>query len=121
MISQLVATRTEIKETELTADTGADHDCLVAGYMSYLNAAAYSKRPQEVRIFERGARRFLSKFPDPQDWIHLPAEEQDRCDGKERSFVHYLILRHLLPLPLTYMLTTRRLGHQSINKSKMGN
>ena len=105
MISQLVATRTEVKETELTADTGAYHDCLVVGYMSYLKAAGYSKLPQEVRIFERGARRFLSKFPDPQDWIHLPAEEQDRCDGKERSFVHYLILRHLLPLPLTYMLT----------------
>jgi integrase len=107
MISQLVATRTEIEGTELTGDTGAYHDCLVAGYMSYLKAAGYSKLPQEVRIFERGARRFLSKFPDPQEWIHLPAEEQYRCDGKERSFVHYLILRRLLPMPLTYMLTPR--------------
>jgi len=75
--------------------------------MSYLKAAGYSKLPQEVRIFERGARRFLSKFPDPKEWLLLPTEEQDRCDGKERSFVHYLILRHLLPLPLTYMLTPR--------------
>ena len=107
MISQLVATRTEVKETELTADTGAYHDCLVVGYMSYLKAAGYSKLPQEVRIFERGARRFLSKFPDPKEWLLLPTEEQYRCDGKERSFVHYLILRHLLPLPLTYMLTPR--------------
>jgi integrase len=107
MISQLIATRTEIEETELTADIGAYHDCLVTGYMSYLKAAGYSKLPQEVRIFERGARRFLSKFSDPQDWLHLPAEEQSRCDGKERSFVNYLILRRLLPMPLTYMLTPR--------------
>ncbi|MDP2664924.1 MAG: hypothetical protein Q8O97_03170, partial [bacterium] len=107
MISQLVATRTEIERTELTGDTGAYHDCLVAGYMSYLKAAGYSKIPHEIRIFERGARRFLSKFSDPQDWLSLPAEVPHRCDGKERSFVHYLILRRLVPMSLTYMLTPR--------------
>ncbi len=49
--------------TESVKDLASYHDCLVASYMSYLKAAGYSKLIQEVRIFERGARRFLSKIP----------------------------------------------------------
>jgi len=116
MVSQLTLNKTEItlspendrtKETELAEDIAAYHDCLVAGYMSYLKAAGYSKLIQEVRIFERGAKRFLSKFPDPQLWLALSVEEQHCCDYSERSFVHYLFLRRLLPMPLAYMLTPR--------------
>jgi len=92
---------------ETTEDIISYHDCLVGNYMSYLKAAGYSELLQEKRIFERGARRFLSKFPDPQEWVMLPVEEQYRCDHKERSFVHYLILRRFLPLPLAYMLTPK--------------
>jgi len=95
------------KENETTDDIKSYHDCLVGSYMSYLKAAGYSKIPHEIRVFERGARRFLSKFPDPQEWVTLPVEEQYRCDHKERSFVHYLILRRLLPVPLSYMLTPK--------------
>jgi len=90
-----------------TEDLASYHDCLVASYMSYLKAAGYSKLIQEVRIFERGARRFLSKFPDPQLWLTLSVEEQQRCDCKERSFVNYLFLRRLLPMPLEYVLMPR--------------
>jgi hypothetical protein len=54
------------EENDTTDNIKSYHDCLVGSYMSYLRAAGYSKLPQEVRIFERGARRFLSKFPDPQ-------------------------------------------------------
>jgi len=93
--------------TESAKDIASYHDCLVASYMSYLKAAGYSKLIQEVRIFERGARRFLSKFPDPHLWITLSVEEQRRCDCKERSFVHYLILRCLLPMPISYMFTRK--------------
>ncbi len=95
------------EENETTDDTKSYHDCLVGSYMSYLKAAGYSELLQEKRIFERGARRFLSKFPDPQEWFDLSAEEQRTCDHKERSFVHYLILRRLLPMPLPYMLTPK--------------
>jgi len=95
------------KENESIDDIKSFHDCLVGSYMSYLKAAGYSKLPQEMRIFERAARRFLSKFPDPQDWLTLSVTEQYRCDHKERSFVHYLILRRLLPMPLPYMLTPK--------------
>ena len=94
-------------DNESTDDITSYHDCLVGSYLSYLKAAGYSKLPQEIRIFERGARRFLGKFPDPQDWLTLSVEEQYRCDHKERSFVHYLILRRLLPMPLPYMLTPK--------------
>jgi integrase len=90
-----------------TEDTASYHDCLVASYMSYLKAAGYSKLIQEVRIFERGARRFLNKFPNPELWLKLSVEEQHRCDRKERSFVHYLILRRLLPMSIPYMLTRK--------------
>ena len=95
------------KERDSAEDINSYHDCLVGSYMSYLKAAGYSKIPHEVRVFEQAARRFLSKFPDPQEWVTLPVEEQYRCDHKERSFVHYLILRRLLPMPLPYMLTPK--------------
>jgi len=75
--------------------------------MSYLKAAGYSRIPHEILVFEQAARQFLSKFPDPQEWSMLSVEEQYRCDHKERSFVHYLILRRLLPMPLPYMLTPK--------------
>jgi len=95
------------KDNESTNDLKSYHDCLVGSYMSYLKAAGYSIIHHEVRVFEQAARRFLSKFPDPQDWLALSVEEQYRCDHKERSFVHYLILRRLLPMPLPYMLTPK--------------
>ena len=104
---EITIEETQDRENESTNDVKSYHDCLVGSYMSYLKAAGYSKLPQEMRIFERGARRFLSKFPDPQDWLDLSAEEQRTCDHKERSFVHYLILRRLLPMPLPYMLTPK--------------
>jgi integrase len=94
---------TSDSEEELTSY----HDCLVSSYLSYLKSAGYSKLPQEIRAFERGARRFLSKFPDPRLWPTLSVEEQHRCDRKERSFAHYLILRRLLPMPIPYMLTRK--------------
>ncbi len=116
MTSELLLTKADL---ELTLEDGQDkdnesiddiksyHDCLVGSYMSYLKAAGYSKIPHEVKVFEQAARRFLSKFPDPQGWVTLSVEEQYRCDHKERSFVHYLILRRLLPMPLPYMLTPK--------------
>jgi integrase len=114
LTSELLLTKADL---ELTLEDGQDidstneiatyHDCLVGSYMSYLKAAGYSKIPHEVKVFEQAARRFLSKFPDPQEWVMLSVEEQYRCDHKERSFVHYLILRRLLPMPLPYMLTPK--------------
>jgi integrase len=93
--------------SESMEDLASYHDCLVSSYRSYLKAAGYSQIPQEIRISERGARRFLSKFPDPKLWITLSWEKQQPCDRKERSFVNYLILRRLLPMPLEYILIPR--------------
>ncbi|MFC1943819.1 tyrosine-type recombinase/integrase, partial [Chloroflexota bacterium] len=95
------------QDNESVNDIKSYHDCLVGSYMSYLKAAGYSKIPHEVKVFEQAARRFLSKFPDPQEWVMLSVEEQYHCDHKERSFVHYLILRRLLPMPLPYILTPK--------------
>ena len=58
-------------ENETTDDIKSYHDCLVGSYMAYLKAAGYSKIPHEVKVFEQAARRFLSKFPDPQEWVTL--------------------------------------------------
>jgi len=111
MTSQLLLVKPDpnltVEENETTDDIKSYHDCLVGSYMAYLKAAGYSKIPHEVKVFEQAARRFLSKFPDPQEWVTLSVEEQYRCDHKERSFVHYLILRRLLPMPLAYMLTPK--------------
>ena len=95
------------EEYDTLNDIKSYHDCLVGSYMSYLKAAGYSDLLQEKRIFERAARRFLSKFPGPHDWYNLSAEEQRTCDHKERSFVHYLILRRFIPMPLPYALTPK--------------
>ena len=116
MNSQLTLDRPAIELTlesnllttsEFNEELTSYHDCLVSSYLSYLKSAGYSKLPQEIRAFERGARRFLIKFPDPRLWPTLSVEEQHRCDRKERSFVHYLILRRLLPMPIPYMLTRK--------------
>jgi integrase len=121
LTSELLLTKADLERTledirdeenESTNDVKSYHDCLVGSYMSYLKAAGYSKIPHEVKVFEQAARRFLSKFPDPQVWVTLSVEEQYRCDKKERSFVHYLILRRLLPMPLPYMLEPKRRFYQ---------
>ena len=90
-----------------TEDLASYHDCLVASYLSYLKAAGYSQLPQEIRRFERGARGFLSKFPDSQLWLKLSIEDLLRCHCTERGFVNYLFLRRLLPMPLEYLLMPR--------------
>jgi len=81
-----------------------DHSCLVTEYMDYMAAAGYSVIPQSVTIRNRGAWSFLAKFPDPGVWLSLPVDEQLRCPPRERNFVHYLFLRHLLPMPANYIL-----------------
>ena len=59
------------QDIESTNEITAYHNCLVGSYMSYLKAAGYSRIPHEILVFEQEARRFLSKFPDPQDWLLL--------------------------------------------------
>ena len=114
MTSELLLSRADLElaledsqDIDSTNEIATYHDCLVGSYMSYLRAAGYSRIPHEVKVFEQAARRFLSRFPDPQEWVMLSVEEQYRCNHKERSFVHYLILRRLLPMPLPYMLTPK--------------
>ena len=92
---------------EAAQDLASYHDSLIASYLSYLKSAGYSRFASNMGLLERSARRFLGKFPDPQLWVALPVEEQRRCNCKERSFVHYLILRRLLPMPIPYMLTRK--------------
>ncbi len=116
MVSQLVRDTAEIElktegvvnsAQEREQDIAAYHACLVAEYMSYLKSAGYSTLLQAVRKFERGARCFLMRFPDPQEWLTLSTREQCLCDRNERSFIHYLFLRRLLPMPLGYVLMPR--------------
>jgi len=116
MNSQLTLERSHLELTienslgmtsESAKDLASYHDCLVTSYLSYLKAAGYSQLPQEIRRFERGARCFLRKFPDPQLWLNVSIEEQLRCSCTERSFVNYLFLRRLLQVPLEYLLMPR--------------
>jgi len=104
-----VETETDNDQIEYLETTGvaAYLSCLVGTYMAYLQAAGYSKFHSNVRRMEQGARRFLSRYPDPKEWLDLSAEDLRGCDPSERSFVHYLLLRRIIPMPLTYMLTPR--------------
>lgn len=115
MVSQLFLSKPDIIQSSEVISTKAGqtenvvayHACLVSNYMSYLKAAGYSEFPGNISKMKRGAKRFLDKFPDPNLWLALSPEEQRRCDCKERSFIHYLFLRCVLPMPLNYLLTLR--------------
>ncbi|MDO8473858.1 MAG: tyrosine-type recombinase/integrase [Dehalococcoidia bacterium] len=113
MVSQLLLDKVDIgltlecgwNEATESVDVAHYHDCLVTSYMAYLKAAGYSKCQSDMHKLEKGAKRFLARFPDPSLWLGISVEEQQRCDCKQRSFVHYLFLRRILPLSLPYILT----------------
>lgn len=87
-----------------TDDGAWYHVCLVTEYMSYMEAAGYSTSPAAIQNRRRGAWKFLYRFPQPEAWLRLPIEEQIYCRPSQRSFVHYLFLRHVLPMPPEYIL-----------------
>lgn len=114
MTELLLAERVDLQHeprTDVTGGTALDRACLVAEYMSYMEVAGFSTRPQAIWDRKRGARCFLARFPDPEAWLSLPVEEQLCYPKRERSFLHYLFLRRLLPMPAGYILVSRtRLG-----------
>ena len=99
--SQLVAADDTAMSND---DIALQHTCLVAEYMSHMAAAGYSATPWSTANRSQGAWAIISKFPDLNEWLALPVEEQLRCTPSERNFVHYLFLRHLLPMPAGYIL-----------------
>jgi integrase len=116
MVNQLLLGQPDLKialedrqdETnESIEDIVSYHNCLVASYLAYLQAAGYSIFHSNVRRMEQGAWQFLSRYPDPKEWFNFSVEDFRGCDARERSFVHYLLLRRIIPMPLTYMLAPR--------------
>ncbi|GEM_PF-254815 len=89
-------------------DTSSPQACLVAQYTSYTAAAGFSTNPSTMMERTLGAWYFLSRFPQPEAWLDLPLEKQVRLRHEERLFLHYLFLRHLLPMPAPYILVA---GH----------
>lgn len=78
--------------------------CLVAEYLSYMAAAGYSTAPGATAERSLGAWSFLGRFPQPEAFLELPVTEQMRLPSRERGFVHYLFLRHVMPMPPAYAL-----------------
>lgn len=91
-------------------DLASRHACLVAEYTDYMAAAGYSTGQYSLKERISAARNFLRRFPDPEQWLTLSVEQQLRCPPKHRTFVHYLFLRHLLPMPPPYILA----GHPKL-------
>lgn len=91
----------------LGTETTSKHSCMVTEYMAYMAAAGYSVNPYTVADRRSGAWRFLAKFPDPRTWLSLPVDEQLSCLPEERRLMHYLFLRHIFPVPATYILLAR--------------
>jgi len=80
------------------------HACLIAEYNDYMLAAGYSTGYYSLKERRSAAGSFLRHFPDPTKWLELPVEQQLRCPASHRTFVNYLFLRHLLPMPAPYIL-----------------
>jgi len=85
-------------------DLVSRHACLIAEYEDYMAAAGYSTGYYALKERRSAARSFLRHFPDPNRWLELPVEQQLRSPPPHRTFVHYLFLRHLLPMPAPYIL-----------------
>lgn len=95
----------------LRQDGSSPQACLVAEYTSYMAAAGYSTTPGAITERSMAAWAFLSRFPRPEAWLDLPLEAQVHLRPEERTFLHYLFLRHLLPMPPGYILVSgHRLG-----------
>jgi len=111
-----VALRSESSlSLEQDYDLASRHACLIAEYDDYMAAAGYSTGYYRLKERRSAARSFLRHFPDPEQWLALPVEQQLRCPPPHRTFVHYLFLRHLLPMPAPYILAGyHKLGEMAI-------
>ena len=85
-------------------DLASRHACLIAEYDDYMTAAGFSTGYYSVKERKSASRSFLRHFPDPNKWLELPVEQQLRSPASHRTFVNYLFLRHLLPMPAPYIL-----------------
>ncbi len=96
-------------------DIASRHACLIAEYNDYMAAAGYSTGYYTLKQRRGAARGFLRRFPDPNKWLELAVEQQLCCTPLHRTFVNYLFLRHLLPMPPPYILAGRhKLGDMAI-------
>lgn len=91
-------------------DIASRHACFIAEYTNYVAAAGYSTGQYMLKERTGAARNFLRRFPDPEQWLELPLEQQLRCPSLHRTFLNYLFLRHLLPMPPQYILA----GHHKL-------
>lgn len=115
MTKTLIADETELLAEKPDQDKTLDHACLVAEYLSYMVAAGYSTGHYMVDYRARSAWNFLRRFPIPEQWSNLPLEQQLSCRPGERTFLHYLLLRHLIPIPTIYILIGyHKLGDMAI-------
>jgi len=80
-----------------------DHQALLGEYAAYLTAAGY--RDHKGRLW--GARTFLRRYPDLQDWRAAPLAEQLALPRNAKYFAHFLFLHHHLRPTMDYLLAAR--------------
>jgi len=96
-------------------DLASRQACLITEYADYMTAAGYSRGQYMLEERRSAARNFLRHFPDPKQWLELSVEQQLRCPPTHRTFILYLFLRHLLPMPPQYILVGyHKLGDMAI-------
>jgi site-specific recombinase XerD len=78
-------------------------EVLLDEYTRYLASAGYVDR--KVRLW--GARTFLRRYPNPEDWRSAPLDEQRALPRAARYFANFLFLRHYLRPTIAYLLTAR--------------
>lgn len=90
----------------LTAATPTvDPEELLRSYEIYLHQVGYVQSTQRVRLW--GARAFLRCCPYLVEWLDVPLDERLAWHRSLQYFVNYLVLSHLLPVPIDWLLTAQ--------------
>ena len=79
-------------------------DDLVAEYVAYQRAAGYAV---DDKVRPWGARAFLQRYPDLENWRDAALEEQLGLHRSLKYFANFLFLKHYLRPTLSYLLTAR--------------
>ena len=75
---------------------------LLAAYLDHLATTGRGSDP-----YRRAATRFLTTWPDPQDWARLPLADRLAADANTRPVITYLMLHEGLRPGYDYLLSRK--------------
>ena len=79
---------------------------LVGAFMANIAARGHARDPR----YERAAKQFLQRWPNPADWAHEPLSIRLRTKGRALSFVTFLMMNGDLHPGYDYLLERKMIG-----------